>query len=408
MKTIGIIAEFNPFHNGHKYLIEKAKQVTKADNVVVVMSGNYVQRGEPAIIDKYTRTKAALLNGADLVLELPVIYSTGSAELFARAAVKMLDKLGCIDYLCFGCETDNIKNIPTLAQILLKEPDEYKTALKASLKNGDSFPKARMNAVIEYCRSINSLNELEVFNIMTKPNNILAIEYIKALKHFNSSIKPVAIKRVGSDYNNEFINNEFSSATAIRLAMQNKKGDKIKKCVPDISYNDLINTEQLFMSDFDMIYAHVLSTTNKFSKYYGISDELSNRIKNNKYSFTSIENFIETIKTKNITHSSISRCILRSMLNIKKEYVEECIANDYFMVGRILGFNKSTNLLNRIKSYGDIELISKLSVFYKNCDDASRKLMNLSIKSDDLYRFVYMTKYKTEIKNEFKQQIVLI
>ena len=152
MKTLGIIAEFNPFHNGHKYLIDKARKVTGADNIVIICSGNYVQRGTPAIWDKGVRTKMALLNGADAVFELPYFYSTASAETFAHASVKFLNDLNCIDYLCFGCETEDINILPVVASILLEEPEEYKTYLAKYLKTGISFPKARINALNKYCR----------------------------------------------------------------------------------------------------------------------------------------------------------------------------------------------------------------------------------------------------------------
>ena len=230
MKTMGIIAEFNPFHNGHKYLIEKAKKITGAENAIIVCSGNYVQRGMPAFYDKSLRTKAALRNGADVVLELPCCYATASAETFAASAVKLLDSLDCVDYLCFGCETDNIKVLPKIVSILLNEPDDFKNMLSLYLKNGYSFPKSRAKALTDYCLENNILQFDELDNLLNKPNNILAIEYLKAIKRLNSSIKPVAIKRVGAGYNSKKTNTTFASATGIRNEIAS--GNSIESLIP--------------------------------------------------------------------------------------------------------------------------------------------------------------------------------
>ena len=162
MKIVGIIAEFNPFHNGHKYLISKAKEVCNADAAVIVCSGNYVQRGMPAIINKTSRCEMAMLNGADLVIELPVVYSTASAELFATASIALLDSLNCVDYLCFGCETDSIDLLNTVAEILINEPKEYKDLLTLNLKTGISFPKARAKAFDEYFKKYNLDYSLDI------------------------------------------------------------------------------------------------------------------------------------------------------------------------------------------------------------------------------------------------------
>lgn len=406
MKTIGIIAEFNPFHNGHKYLIEKAKKITQADNVVIVCSGNFVQRGTPAIFDKSVRTTAALLNGADIVLELPVMYSTASAEMFAHAAVKLLDKLGCIDYLCFGCETDNIKALPTISNILLEEPEDYKNMLSVYLKNGLSYPKARAKALTDYCNENNILNKYIINQILEQANNILAIEYLKALKEFRSEIQPLAIRRIGSSYNSDFLDNKFASATGIRKALYNNQ--EIDNFVPKNCIDLYKKTDFLIPNDFSTILGYQLNENTDFSNYNDISEELSNRIKNLKTNFFNVESFIDELHSKNYTHSGISRILSHILLNLKQVDMNEFIEKDYFDFVRVLGFKKDSKIFSQLKERSSLEIISKFSTYYNNSTDITRKMLDINIKSDELYRMVYMNKYGKMIPTEFERQICIV
>lgn len=406
MKTIGIIAEFNPFHNGHKYLIEKAKKITKADNVVIVCSGNFVQRGTPAIFDKSVRTTAALLNGVDVVLELPVMYSTASAETFAHAAVRLLDKLGCIDYLCFGCETDNIKALPTISNILLEEPLDYKNMLSVYLKNGLSYPKARAKALTDYCNENNILNTYFINQILEQANNILAIEYLKALKKFHSRIKPLAIKRIGSAYNSNSLDDNFASATGIRKALYCNQ--KIDNFVPQNCTDLYTKSDFLIPNDFSTILGYQLNETSDFSDYHDISEELSNRIKNLKTNFFNIESFIDELHSKNYTYSGISRILSHILLGIKQNDMNEFIEKDYFDFVRVLGFKKDSKIMSQIKTNSSLEIISKFSTYYNNSTGMKRKMLDINIKADDLYRMIYMNKYGKMIPTEFERQICIV
>ena len=211
MKTAGIIAEYNPFHKGHEYQIRYAKEKLKADYVIVAMSGDYVQRGTPALISKHARAEMALRCGADLVLEMPVSVSTASAEAFAMGGVSLLDSLGVVDMLCFGSESGEISALKELAEILVEEPEEYKKLLKSFLSEGLTFPAARSQALTEYFKNPRNfsgddfdgvLTPLlnEVTQILSTPNNILGIEYCKALLRLNSRIRPVTLRREGMGY----------------------------------------------------------------------------------------------------------------------------------------------------------------------------------------------------------------
>ena len=238
MKIVGIIAEYNPFHKGHEFHIEKAKKITGADAAIIIMSGDYVQRGIPSIMPKHLRTQMALACGADVVLELPVCYATGSAEYFATGAVSLLEALGCVDYLCFGSECGEIKILQQIADVLCKEPAHYKVLLQKHFKNGNTFPAARKLAFIEYLNQHKSLSCIpeQISKILDSPNNILGIEYLKALSCLNSSIEPVTITREGAGYHDQTLGDLFSSASALRQGLQDCELTKNANHTPDINH----------------------------------------------------------------------------------------------------------------------------------------------------------------------------
>ncbi|GAH97945.1 unnamed protein product, partial [marine sediment metagenome] len=251
MKTLGIITEYNPLHNGHLYHLYKAREITGADYVVAVMSGNFLQRGEPAIINKWARAKMALNAGVDLIIELPFVFSTQDANGFAFGAVKLLDSLQIIDYLCFGCETDNLDTLYSISNFLHIEPQEYKELIVYNCKSGYEFPKARSQTVCDYHRifgidGLEKISALELSKLLKYPNNILALEYIKHLLNLKSKIKPVAIKRIGASYHQKNITGNISSATSIRNEILNNLSppktdlfmlnDKIKSTIPSSGF----------------------------------------------------------------------------------------------------------------------------------------------------------------------------
>lgn len=405
MKTLGIIAEFNPFHNGHKYLIDMAKNITHADNVVILCSGNFVQRGTPAVIDKSIRTQMALDNGADIVFELPVFYSTASAELFAKSSVSFFTGLKCIDYLCFGCETDNIDNLSLIADTLCDEPELYKEYLGEYLKQGFTFPKSRMLAL---CRFFNESDiSCNVEEIISSPNNILAIEYLKAIKYLNSDLIPIPVKRVGAGYDSVNLNQEFASATGIRNEMINEREHSIQGLVPDNCIKHLTNADFLLANDFSSILGYKLLTEDNFIKYFGIGDDLANRIAACRHDFYDVESFILKLQSKNQTYSAISRALLHIILDIRKSDMDDFINNSYFTCARMLGFQKGTKLLSVIKEKSNIDIIGKLASYYNTASTLSKKMLDLCIQADELYRMVYMHKYKKSLPTEFERQIVI-
>ena len=396
MKIVGLITEYNPFHNGHEYHIQKAKDLTGADAVIVVMSGDFVQRGEPAILPKHLRAKMSLHEGADLVLELPVCFATGSAEQFTYGGVSLLNKLGCVDYICFGSECGDITSLQEVAKILSDEPDDYRASLQKHLKSGLSFPAAREKALEEVYPS------KDYSNLVKEPNNILGIEYIKALYRLKSPMTPYTVRRVRSNYHDEELTEFYSSATAIRTCIGKGSFEQLEGQVPDFTLKLLKEHRNkrypIYVNDFSMLLKYRLLNETKTSllAYADMSEELANRIDNHRNEFLSFEQFCELLKTKEITYSRISRALLHVLLNIKKNDSKEI---EY---ARVLGFRKSaSNVMKAIKKNGSIPLVTKLTVF-------SHPMLEQDIYAANLYESVVTDMYKQSFINEYKHPVVRI
>ena len=338
-KVLGIIAEYNPFHNGHLYHIAKSKQETGAQYVVAVISGNFVQRGNTSIINKWVKAKMALLNGIDLVIELPTIYSISSAENFAEGAIKILNSIGIVDTISFGMEAKDVSTLNNIANVLYNEPKEYVTMLSHELKKGNSFPKARENALMMY------LNDIKRYaNIMAGSNNILGIEYLKALKKTKSTIIPIGVKREKVLYNDKYIVDEFASATAIRKMLITKALNDISKVMPRNSYLQL--GEELkagrYVIDISRFEKEIIYMLRKMSieeiaNLPDVSEGLENSIKNAANSCNTLNELINIVKTKRFTQTRIQRVLLYSLLGITKKKMETSKKITPYV--RILGFN---------------------------------------------------------------------
>lgn len=326
----GIIAEYNPFHKGHMYHINETNKITNRD-IVVIMSGNFVQRGEPAMTDKHTRAKMALRNGVSLVLELPVEYATGSADVFAKGAVNILEKSGIIDTLSFGSEIGSTDIFYEISDILNNEPKPFKELIKSYLNKGLSYPSARSKALENYM-SVN-------LNFINRSNNILALEYIRQLKKLNSSIKPVTIKRIVSEYNSTDLSGEISSASAIRSALI-KKDITAFNSVPENCIDFIKSNKIPQLNDYTSILLYILCTksSSEISQYADITEGLENRILSTD--FNCIDELISKIKTKRYTYSKLQRAILHTILGITKEDQQ---ANPGYI--RVLGFRKDKKYL---------------------------------------------------------------
>ena len=354
MKIAGVIAEYNPFHKGHQFHLSRARELTGADYVIVVMSGNYVQRGTPAMFDKYTRAEAALRSGADLVLELPVSAATGSAEYFASGAVKILADTGIVTDLCFGSECGSLMDLQKLADILAKEPEEYQILLRKYLKEGMSFPAARAHAVKDYAPDLAS-------DLLDAPNNLLGLEYLKALKRLHSTILPHTIQREGNAYHDITITDERSaSASGIRDALMKSQGiftDRILQQLPFPElYKDYEGLSPISENSFSLPLLQKLRALQDqpLEQYFGVSAELSNRIWNRLDEFSSFSGFTDLLKTRELTRTSVSRALLHVLLDVR-EYKPASVF-------RVLGFRKSSGiLLKELSVHENLPVITTLS-----------------------------------------------
>lgn len=402
MKIVGLITEYNPFHNGHQYHIEKARELTNADAVIIVMSGNFVQRGTPAIMPKHLRAEAALKAGASLILELPVCYASGSAEFFAYGAISLLHKLGCVDSICFGSECGDIETLQNLAKIISKEPTEYKKFLNHYLKEGNSFPLARQKAMKDY------LQNEQLDSVLGEPNNILGIEYLKALYRLNSKITPYTIKRISSNYHDEHLQEHFSSASAIRKKVFESEFSKLESQIPSSSISMFENFYQIrypvCVNDFSLLLKYKLLSENKLSlqEYADVSEELANRIINRLNDYMNFEQFCELLKTKEVTYSRISRALIHILLNIKKyDYTE-------IEYARMLGFRKEDAfVLSEIKKNSTIPLISKLGSV-NSLSESANNMFDMDIFASNLYESIITHKFNTPYQNEYSHQIICI
>ena len=367
MNITGIITEYNPFHNGHKLHLEESKKQTKSDGTICIMSGNFVQRGGPAIIDKWKRTEMALSNGVDLIIELPTFYAVSSAEFFAKGAVSILNSLNIVNNLFFGSEIGDAKALSEIAKVLVSEDERFQNILKENLSLGLTFAKAREKSLIEY------LNSSEINNIITSSNNILGIEYIKAILKLNSSINPVALKREGSNYNDKSLSQTFSSATSIREVLKNTSNiEDLKNIIPLESYevfSKLQEQDYRFTFEEEMFkYIKYKIQTNcvNFNNLYEVTEGLDNKIIKEISSSNSLHEFILKIKSKRYTYSKISRILTHIYLGLDNDDFKD-IANENNLYVRVLGFNKTgREILSLIKANSSIPLITKVPRFTNN------------------------------------------
>ncbi len=425
MKITGIIAEYNPFHNGHAYQIAKIKEETDSDYVIVAMSGDFVQRGEPAITDKYERTRMALSCGADLVLELPALFSCASAEYFARAGVALFTRMGCIDYLCFGAENADLSRLNKIADILADEPRSYQDALNRYLREGKNFPAARILALKSYLSAESSGTALEteqLASLLSTPNNILGIEYLKALKICRSQITPYPILREGAGYHDTDILLKNASASAIR---QTLKQAAASDAAPDLAALSAAMPPEAFRifsehpaspayleaDDFSGILNYLLLfyPAEALACFADCNIEIANRLKKNLREFSSFTQFAALIQSRDITYARMSRIFTHILLHMTAEDYEQAKQLGYVPYLRPLGFKKSSSdVLGEIKKHTDIPLIGKLANARQTLSDDACRLLEKDIFAADLYEQILAQKNRTIPRNEYTREIVLL
>ena len=378
MNVVGIIAEYNPFHEGHAYQIQKAKEQCGAEFAVVVMNGDFVQRGEPAIFDKYTRTQEALLGGADLIFELPVRFGLSSAGDFAMGGILALNALPFVTHLCFGTETGDLTPLLQAATFLCDEPDSYRTRVKHFVKQGILYPKARSLAL-----AAESGLPTETWD---SPNNILGLEYCVALQKLHSKIKPFTIRREGQGYhdNDTPALSDFPSATFLREKIR-KAGEK----------------ENLSLSDFSSLIGYSLLTAKDLCRIKDITPDLSDRIRNELPKYREINEFVKTIKNPSLTTGRIKRSFFQCLFDIEKE-------EPVMPYLRVLGMKKEASSLLSQKENASCQILTKLAFDVPKMDDTAKKLFAKDLLASDLYRQVFCHKYNQTLPNEYQHSPIVL
>ena len=391
-KVIGIIAEYNPFHNGHLYHLQKSLQLTHSSYSVAVISGNFTQRGSTSLVDKWAKTEIAIKNGIDLVLELPLLYSISSAENFAEGAIKILDSLKVVDYISFGSESGDISTLNMIADILYKEPKAYKNILSHELSKGLSFPKARENALLMY------LNDIRRFsNVLSSPNNILGIEYLKALKKLKSPIIPVTIERYNAGYHDTTYNGNVASATAIRNIVKNNGWDILRKVVPENTFSILLENIKVGhvvpdLSTFEkqIIYNLRKMSLQEIAELPDVSEGLENAIKNAANSCNSVVEFLNIIKSKRYTNTRLQRILLYALLGITKKDI--ALSKKAIPYIRVLGFNnKGKYLISEVaRANPKLEIITSVKKYMDTSNNKnSRYMLEKDIWATNVYTIGY-------------------
>lgn len=399
MSAAGIICEYNPFHKGHQFHIEQVREKTGADTVVALMNGDFVQRGEPAIVDKYIRTRMALEGGADMVFELPVRYGLSSAEDFARGGILALDSLSFIDFYCFGSEGTVQEKLEQAGRYLAEEPEHYKKQLGHYLRVGYSFPSARERAYSD-CMELTEEERRQLF----MPNNTLGIEYIKAALRLGSSMKPVVIRRQGMGYHEELTGQQekqgFLSATAVRSQIW--KGNFIGLTEEAV---DLLKKAPCFLRSEDfwqMCSFAIRDRWDRLEDMKDLSDELANSFQKNWYEAVSLDDFVNRCKTKNMTMARVKRCVFQTLLGIEKASDRE----DSLPYIRLLGMRRRA--AGNLKYVKNTKVLGRLARDMEELDDRGREKLKQDIKAADLYRTVAMAVSGRRLPEEFRRQVILV
>ena len=416
MKVAGIVAEYNPFHNGHQYHIEETRKQTGAEYVIAVMSGDFVQRGAPAFLDKYERTLAALSGGCDLVLEFPVVYSTASAEFFAVGAVHLLNRLGICDFLSFGSEEGNLDILSQLADILTHEPEEYQQLLREQLKSGKSFPSAREYALSEYLNNYtDDVTASDYSGFLKGSNNILAMEYLKALRKIGSTMKPATILRKNASYHDTELHGDIASASAVRHhVLEHRDISKVSDAVSSQTLQSILDmsNQNLAFPDFDplipCLHSAMLSGRNP-ERYLDWDKDLSNRFHQLSWPTLSFTETADQLKSRNITHSRIHRALLHFILGIEKERFQSQYERNPIPYARILGFRKeSSHLIKEINQNGSIPLITKPASIHNYLRKEDSWMWEKDLTASRLYQSILFGNFGYRLPSAYERTPVII
>ncbi len=395
MKICAIICEYNPFHMGHLKHMQLAKEKSGADAILCIQTGNFSQRGEPTIVNKYVRAKMALENGADIVVQMPTPYACSSAEIFALAGVKIANSFSNVTHLAFGCECDNEKILNKLADFFINEPKEFSQSVKEFLKNGDSLVSAKEKALREYLKNNKTEFKNAEIDLALKaiicPNNILAIEYLKAIKQTKSNIKPVFISRTYNNFSSTELFGDETSATAIRALLYKKgKAKAVKKFLPKSSYDCIKEEMNVFgLPDLEIfnnlcMFSLKTSTTKDLKQIFDVNEGLENRIYEVCHNTKDLTDFLINVKTKRYTFSRIKRIVLNRLLNINKSIINEIYKMDKLPFIKVLGFkSENSELLKNCEC--NTNLIIRVNNVDKDKSKLYKEIANIEDNANQVY-----------------------
>lgn len=405
MSTAGIIAEYNPFHNGHLYQVEQIRSGLGCEHIISVMSGDYIQRGLPAVCSKYLRADMAVSNGIDAVFELPMVFSTASARDFAFAGVSLLEKLHTVDYLVFGAECDDITLLNTIADFLINEPAEFSDLIRQYISDGTSYPAARAKA---FARLLP-----DAVPVIAESNNILAVEYLSALKKLNSTIKPYIIKREHAAYNSTDINGSICSASAVRSLIQETKEADISSEIANTLSQILPNASvSLFLSEYGRslpVFENDLSALLQYRILQqaampdtaDMTPELYNKLK--KADICSrYHDILESLKSKEITQTRINRAILHLLLDVKKTDMEQFKDNGWSFYGHILALRRNgSSVLKEIKQNAVFPVFTKTADGIRQLDPVGYNMLSYDVTATRLYNCIIYNKFGHKLPDDF-------
>lgn len=406
---LGIIAEYNPFHLGHLYHLTKSKELSDSSYVVAIMSGNFVQRGDTSIVDKWTKTQMALLNGVDLVIELPTLYAISSAENFAYGSVRILDSLKIVDNLSFGSEVGDIEILSSIADVIHREPPEYVSILKHELRKGVSYPTARERALLIY------LNDVRRYaNVLSGSNNILGIEYLKALKKLNSKILPYTLPREGANYSDVVSHKGYASSTAIRKWIEKDDFSSIAKAVPQNVSELLLEkikkgnvVPNISVLEKQIIYQLRKMSLSQIADIQDVTEGLENSLQKVANSCNNLSDLIFMVKNKRITQTRIQRILLYTLLGITKTVYSTLLKPTPYI--RVLGMNENgKKILSAITDANPkLQIVTSVKPFLDTCLDKNLKTMLLlDILATNIYTLGF--EYESMANLDYTQKMIVI
>ena len=427
MNVLGLIVEYNPFHNGHLYHLNSAKKVVSPDYTVAVMSGNFVQRGEPSIINKFSRTEIALNMGVDIVFELPFVYATQSAGTFANGSIGVLERTNVVTDIVFGSESSDINNLKKISTVLTNQKKEYTSLLKEYLKEGLSFPNARKKALKKFFN-----NDTTIEKIVEKSNDILGIEYLNNLNYYNSNIIPHTIQRHGSDYNDSEFKGNLSSATAIRKLILENKINEIVDSVPKKTLEVLKNEIKKGNGPITLekmreiiLYKLRLLERKDLADILDVKEGLDKRFIEYSKRSKDINDLLKKVKSKRFTYTRIKRSMLNILFDLKEhEYKKYAEYGPQYL--RVLGFTKKgQKLLNIIKKKSKYPIITTPSQYYqiykklikdfKNEDKKYESIPEIFLeqikydfKASNVYSLLYQNKESSSYEEDMIKKVIML